>query len=398
MALADEPTIQYWAWWTVSQEDLQKAEKAIGAKIDYRQLNWGDVESKLLTAVIAGSGPDVIYVDPSWFDAFASKGVLTDLNPYLKTDNDSLWKDIFPSGMELWQSDGKQWAVPNNVAPTLFWYNGTLMDDLGLARPDDSFDWNTWLADSRKAARDKDGDGRLDTEGFMPWWWEIGDLIRSNGGTLFTDGKLSINSQATRDALTFFKQVREFNLIEDWEQLPKYPQHPDAAWWDGAVLFAPGGDWIGPSVQKDGKWTFDIQVAPAPKSPIGQRSALLRGNGLAITSSSKHKDLAYKLIKYFLSDDVQKQTAQNGQLPGRISIAHQYYLTGGVKYPYDRNTIIQSLAYQQGPDKNVDWSETYGVWNSPIKAEADKFLRGQESMDAMMTNMAKLVNAILDKQ
>lgn len=394
-ALAEQTTVQFWTWWSVEDEDLAKMSQAIGARVEYRQLPWGEFLDKLVVSVLGNESPDVIYIDPAWFDAFAVKNVLTDLAPYIKRDNSGLWRDIFPAGMSLWEVQGRQFAAPNNLAPSLFWYNRTMLQELGLADPDERWDWNQWLQYARKATADGDGDGRADRLGFMPWWWQIVNLIWSNGGELFRGTELAHDSREVREALQFYRQFRELALIADWNQLAHkgFAEKPDAAWSAGYVLFAPGGDWVGPVTVRDGAtgpWRFDVRVALEPLSPKGKRAALLRGNGLGVPASSKNKDLAFALIKYLLGDETQAKGGAEGQLPARRSIAQQSYLTPQSNYSYRRETVIASLAYQRGPDKGVNWSQSYEVWNSPIKQQIGRYIDGQIGLEEAIQQIKTL--------
>lgn len=398
------PTAQaevvFWTWWHVDEEDLARMSEYVGEEVVYREVSFEDFLNQMVVAVAGGSAPDLIYVDPQWFDEFARLGTLTDLGPFIERDTTGIFfDDIFPTGMDLWKLDGRQLALPANVSPTLWWYNGTMFSELGIAPLDDSFDWEQFFEVARRATRDTNGDGLHDAKGLMPWWFDIATLIWSNGGELFVDGELAIDSDAAREALIYYKEFWDRELIVNWEELAHlgFAQVPDRAWKEGYVAFAPGGDWVGPSTVRDpntDEWFFDVQVAHVPRAPSGGRAGILRGNGLAIPTGAKNPEGAWRLIAYILDDYNQTRTAQDGQLPSRISIAQTEYLEGGF-YPYSKDTIIATMAYQRPPDTGVLWSQTYAIWNSPVKSNIEQFLTGAVSLEGAIETMKRQVSAML---
>lgn len=392
--------VVFWTWWHVDEEDLARMSEYVGEEVVYRELFFDDFQNQLIVAVAGGSAPDLIFVDPAWFDDFAQKGALTDLTSFIERDTEGIpFDDIFPTGMNLWNVDGRQLALPGNVSPSLWWYNGTMFTELGLPYLDDSFDWDQFFEYARRATRDTNGDGLHDAKGLMPWWFDIVTLIWSNGGELFMDGEIAIDSGAAREALIYYKEFWDRELIVNWEELAHlgFAQVPDRAWKEGYVAFAPGGDWVGPSTVRDPstqEWFFDAQVAHVPRAPSGGRTGLLRGNGLAIPTGAKNPEGAWKLMAYILDDYNQTRTAQDGQLPARISIAQTEYLEGGF-YPYSKDTIIQAMAYQRPPDTGVLWSQTYAVWNSPVKDNIAQFVSGAIPLEGAIETMKRQVSALL---
>jgi len=133
-----------------------------------------------------------------------------------------------------------------------------------------------------------------------------------------------------------------------------------------------------------------------PRARRGGRVGLLRGNGLAIPTGAKNPEGAWKLIAYILGDDNQTLTAHDGQLPARISIAQTEYLEEGY-YPYSKDTIIAAMAYQRPSDSGVLWSQTYAIWNSPIKANIERFVTGQTSLEGAIETMKRQVTAMLEE-
>lgn len=391
LAAADKVT--FWAWWTVSDEDLQEMSEAIGYEVDYRQLGFGDLRDQLVVSVAAGTPPDLIYVDPSWFDDFASQDALMDLNPLIERFPDLIpLDDIFPVGITMWSVGDKQLALPNNLSPELFWYNNTLFVEAGLPKLGDDFDVNQWFEFAKKLTVDRDDDGVYDQYGYQPWWYQICNLIWSYDGHIFKDGKVDCNNKGLREALQFYKQFWDYGIVCDWQQLAHMGQDdPQVAWQNGLIVFAPGGIWVpGAWTKSEGEYNFDVQVAHQPLSPIGKRAALVRGNGLAIPNGAPNVDGAFRLVSYLLGDKVQTDMAIDGtNMPSRISIATSDDFLPQENIPYDRQTIIESLEYHRGPVKGVNWSLSYDHWNSPIKQAFSAYYTSQITMAEMFDRIER---------
>lgn len=393
--------VEIWTWWDFTEEDIAEFEAVAGATVIPRNIPWGDFQEKLIVGVLGGAGPDLIFVDNQWFDDFATKGTLTDLTPFMERNPTNLpLDDIFPAAYQLWQLDGKQLAMPNSASPSLWWYNRTMFRELGLPDLDETFDWDQWFEYARIASRDIDGDGVDDRKGLMDWWSDIANLIWSNGGEIFIDGQIAIDSPASREAVDFYAEFFRRELVASWEELAHvgFAQIPDQAWNAGYIAFAPGGDWVGPITVRDpntNEWRFDVGVAHVPLAPSGGRVGLLRGNGLAIPMGAKNPEAAWRIIAHLLDDDRQALQANDGQMPARISIAaSNEYLPDG-QYPYDKGTIIASMAYQRPSDPGVLWSNTYAIWNSPIKDELSRFYRNEASLAEIMENITLRVTNML---
>src|SRR5688572_11930285 len=97
---ATQAEVVFWTWWQVSEEDLAKMTEFVGDEVVYREIGFEDFLNQLVVAVAGGTAPDLIYVDPQWFDDFAQKGALTDLGSFIERDTTGIpFDDIFPAGM-----------------------------------------------------------------------------------------------------------------------------------------------------------------------------------------------------------------------------------------------------------------------------------------------------------
>jgi raffinose/stachyose/melibiose transport system substrate-binding protein len=79
---------------------------------------------------------------------------------------------------------------------------------------------------------------------------------------------------------------------------------------------------------------------------------IAKSDSLAMSSSSKNKDAAIQLIKYFVDDTAQKYTAEKG---GKIPVT---------KVQYDESVAPPELSYVMDVFKNA--SATFGFYNESL--------------------------------
>ncbi len=95
------------------------------------KITWYDSEGlvvALKTALPAGEGPDVFYIETDWSDLITDGYVLP---------LDSLidWDNIYPWARKSWIRDGQTWAVPQEVYTDELYYNKNLLARLGFTLP-----------------------------------------------------------------------------------------------------------------------------------------------------------------------------------------------------------------------------------------------------------------------
>jgi multiple sugar transport system substrate-binding protein len=95
------------------------------------RITWYDSEGlvvALKTALPAGQGPDVFYIEADWSDLITDGYVLP-------LDNLIDWGNIYPWARQAWISGGKTWAVPQEVYTDELYYNKYLLAKLGFTPP-----------------------------------------------------------------------------------------------------------------------------------------------------------------------------------------------------------------------------------------------------------------------
>ena len=85
-----------------------------------------------------GSLPDVFWMHSNEIYRYASNDMLLDLTDRISASN-LVDLSKFPQGLnEIYNHEGKQYAVPKDFDTIGLWYNKNLFDEANLSYPDES--------------------------------------------------------------------------------------------------------------------------------------------------------------------------------------------------------------------------------------------------------------------
>jgi ABC-type glycerol-3-phosphate transport system substrate-binding protein len=211
-------TIQFW------HGQQQAAARALTKLVDQFNASHADVKvevssggvtvdemlPKVISAIAAGTYPDVVYLYGSWAANIAKSGKTVDLSDRVGEPGFN-WDDFWPASKEIVSPGGKVIGFPALIDNLSVIYNKRLFDEAGMSYP--SADW-TW-DDFRQTAKELTDpakhiygvnypvSGSLDTVWrFFPGLWQRGGEIISDDGS-----EALFNSQAGIDNLTMWQQM-----------------------------------------------------------------------------------------------------------------------------------------------------------------------------------------------
>jgi len=108
---------------------------------------WDVFYQKLLPALAAGNGPDLVAMDSSQLPQYAGKHVFLPLTSYYANPaNDTA--ALVPGAVAATKAGGTEYAVPANFAPMMLYWNKTLFSKAGISGP--PANWTQWQSDAVK--------------------------------------------------------------------------------------------------------------------------------------------------------------------------------------------------------------------------------------------------------
>ena len=305
--------------------DLEKAHPGVHVKITWYEKN--PMLAALKTALPAGEGPDVYYVEPDWTE-YVDAGYL------LPLDNLIDWKTIQPWARQTWVHDGKTYGVPQEAYTNELYYNKDLLKKLGYELPPNAqFTQSQFLEIVKKAK----------AAGMVPIAQGVGDrpfpgayivgeaLLRKLGKDdyrkLFT-GKLSFEDPRVVDVLKWTKELvdagaypKNFMTLKLGESHYYFYSKP------GALMLPMGSWYTGRAfvpVDKGGQpKDFPLGIMQFPAMDGGacnQCKTSGIGASFGINAASKHKELAAEFLNAMSTPAMGKRWIETIYLQSAVDV------------------------------------------------------------------------------
>lgn len=309
-----------------SSEALNKAfmQKYPNVTIKRVSRSFSDLKTTLKLALSSTNPPDVVQANQGYPDmgTFVKAGLLQPVDSYAKAYG---WDTSFPTqllDLNRFTSDGKTWKTGSlyGVSQTGeivgIYYNKAELKSLGLPAPTTLADFETALAKAKSSGMQPISYGDANKSPGIHMFGviqaatagkaEVRNLVFNQGGAKWTDpGTLkaasTLRGWADRGYLgSGFNGQSEDQAV--------------AAFTQGKSLFLVDGTWqaavIAPKMKNNVGFTA---LSPA----AGQPPLTQGGEGLAwaVTSKSKHPDVAAAYINFLVDNNGMKTSADNGNLP-----------------------------------------------------------------------------------
>lgn len=284
--------------------------------------------SKMILSFIAKAEPDIMMLDLSSAAVFVNNGVLTDLTPIIRKDSTFKADDFFPNAMNAGRRGASVYAVPQDFTPVVVYYNKRLFDRAGVSYPKPGWNFNDFLQTARKLTT-KDQYGFAFSNwmaGWIMWLWNNG------GDVLSPDGKRAegfFDSPQNIQTVTFLRDlVQKYHVSPTLSATAAMGVDPFA---NGQAAMAVSGHWslVGyANAPKDenGKprltWD-DLGVVEMPHNTAEPHTVVYE-SGYAIGKNCKHKEMAWKFIKFMTGYHAQSLYNASGiAVDGRKDVAEE---------------------------------------------------------------------------
>ncbi|HET7559692.1 MAG TPA: extracellular solute-binding protein [Limnochordia bacterium] len=355
----------YWDWHAPRANLVQKYAKQYEAlhpdvQIDV-QVQSGDFEAKLATAISAGSPPDISQVHNSWVGRLVSG-----LTPYPET--------MFP-GAQLRADNalfdmvstlqGKVYFLPEGIMAAGIYYNTDALAEAGLEKP--ALDWANFTNQAKKLV-EKDSTGKISRAGFdfsagnFQWLWS--DINYQEGGFLFgKDGGVTFNSPQSQAAWQI-----ELNLLKAGVDNPK--QGMDFAKGQAAMKY--NWTWYAASAAAAKDLNYSVSMVPTPTGksvPARGRNNAEIGMAVPVAIPENHKSEAFRFIKWLFgnADFMTELNVALGTIPTQRALWNRPEFTSAPSF----RMLTQEMQYTVFPGPVDNW-----YWDLLTKV-ADRLKAGE---------------------
>ena len=339
-----------------------------GATVENVFVPYDQLNSKLVSAAGAKTGPDVVVFNGAEASTLALGGALAPLDDYWAgfADADKVSESV------IHKVDGTTYAVQGYVNLLGLWYNADILAEIGVEPP-------TTMDELEAAmAKAKDAGYAGITLSALPQSqgeWQAYPWITSEGFS-YDDPQADALAAGLARVRGWVENGWLSQEAVTWDQTVPFQQF--AA---GKTAFAANGNWQMGTAKSDAK--FEYGVVPLPLSSTG--GVYLGGEGEGIGAFSKNPDLAWEyLTATYLDAKGQLLPAEIvGSLPSRTDAAADDAVTGNALLKPFAQTITQFGANYPAsviPAQSVAdvqltlgqaWSAAVGGQKSPQQAADD---------------------------
>lgn len=307
-----ERELALWSHWADHETKVAFVEKAareleqrhsdVKVKITWYQKN--PLYAALQSALRAGRGPDIFYLDPDRTE-YIDNGLLLALDDLVN------WDNVYPWARSAWQHGGKTWGFPLEASTVEWYYNADLMKKLGfkIKAPHYQLSQNDFMNLVKKAA----------AAGITPIVQGVGDrpypgayvthelLLKKLGkqdyGKLL-NGELSFKDPRVTDVFKYVEALvkagaypKSFSTLKLGESHYYFHTNP------GGVIF-PLGSWytsraFNPPDKGGQPENFPLAMMNGPAMDGGACNACKTNNvagSFVVNANTKHPDLAGELL------------------------------------------------------------------------------------------------------
>jgi raffinose/stachyose/melibiose transport system substrate-binding protein len=350
-------------------DDLIKGfeQKYPNVTINRVERSFGDLKALLKLALTGPKAPDIVEANQGWPDMgeMVKAGLLLPLDNYAKAYG---WYDRVSANanaLNSWSPDGRQFGTgslfgfTNEGELVGVYYNRTMLQELGLSVPTTFAEFQTALATAKQGGKTPIQYADLDAFPGIHEWEAVQErFVPQQQLTDFIFGR-------GYDTISFEtpENIRAATLLQDWVRKGYFTPDFLASGYDDAVahfgqgqgLFMITGNWVVGNLGPD---NADFGFFAMPPAQAGGPPVSTGGPGfpLAISSSTKHPDVAAAFIDWMTDDNAAQTLLPAGQIPLNVG-----FTPTGV----DTGTLLADVLAAAGTVNDTDALVPYEDWAAP---------------------------------
>ncbi len=281
-----------------------------GVKATIQVIGWDDYWTLLEAGASGGELPDVFWMHSNQAQKYMENDMLMDLTDKIEASDKIDLGNYYQGIVDLYQSDGKQYAVPKDIDPIALWYNQTIFDECGVAYPDDTWTWDTFADAAKKLTTDEHWGYAIAPSNNQDSFY---NMVYSMGGEIISEDKKSsgYDKPETQKAIQLCVDMVQDGSCPDLNTISE--SGADVLFESGKVAMVTQGSWM-VAAFKDNEYTAaNCDVAVLPKdATTGKRVSIYNGLGWAASANTKNPDAAWSLIEWLGSKEMQEKQAELG--------------------------------------------------------------------------------------
>lgn len=379
-------------WRIAAQQSTIDAFEALHPNVTIKIESFPFVEyqTKINTAIKAGTAPDIITTIGQWAYPMIDAGLIAEI-PSDVLSADVLKADYWAGPANEAIVNGKVYMVPNTTTMGTggLIYNEDLLKEAGIVTPPKFSTWEEFMEAAQKCTK-FDADGKMTQAGFSAHGviesFQIGAFILQEGQQIIQDGKIAFDNDGGLAALQAYQDIYLKYKVDDPEFVGGIDGFPQ-----GRVCMMDIGAWAGQAAKTSNP---DIKVGygdplPSINPDFPTYSQMDTAWQFIVPASSKNQDMVWEFLKFYVSQDQYVARAKiDGELPP-LKAASLVYKDDPMLHAY-----VQSAEYSVYSGYKVDREKYNNTVNSYLQLLARGDLTPKDALEKMTADL----NAILAGQ
>ena len=292
-----------------------------GVAVSIEVIDWDNYWTLLEAGASGGDMPDVFWMHSNTAQMYMENGILLDLTDYIAADS-AIVKDNYYEGVwDLYNSDGKQYALPKDHDTIALLYNKAIFEEYGVDVPTDDWTWEDMYEAAKTITEKSNGDIyglALNTSNNQDGWY---NLVYDYGAQVITEDHkgTTIGSDQGKEAMEMVRKL----LTVGAPQSVVAETGTDSLFQSGKVGMITQGSWMINSFytaenHADYAWAM-LPYADTNGNgscDSGERYSCYNGLGWAANAGVSDPQACYDLISYFCSEEGQIKQAKLGVTMG----------------------------------------------------------------------------------
>ncbi|WP_333834464.1 extracellular solute-binding protein [Rubrimonas sp.] len=397
-ALAQQTTIRMWfngtpeAHGAVLERLIPAFETANpDIKVEYEITAWSAYQQQIATAAAGGTLPDIIFGFSNLVAGFAERGLLADHGAFFDPD------DFVPATVELTSWNGVWSMLPTWFSANALSWRTDLIEAGGVDASAPPQNWDEWLSWA-EAATVRDASGAITQLGFYSSSFNFNRsnlftrLVEANGGRMFSDDGMTamMNAPEAVEAAAFLQK-----LVQCCD-VPRSIEADNVGLGQGRTAMVYNNfafrNW-------QNEFPDLLQYAglglvpPGPQGGEEMAGAGLGANVIAITSTSRNKEAAARLLQFLIvePDIIVQLAGLGGSIPGAIlPEGHPYLAANSLAQRYLDLALTGGAADPKHPNFS-EYEAILNVWLDEL------MLNGMDPQTAMDSAAREIQSEIIDR-
>ena len=365
-----------------------------GCTVEVDMVSWEDANTKVLSAITADEGPDVVQIIETAAGQIYSSGAFVALDEYI--DKFGGYDAYLQAGLDYGTYDGVLYGLPWGGDTRLYYTRQSVLDAAGIESIPDDWTWSDFLdvLDKIKAAGYEAPFatmGSISTDVSFYYYY----TLISNGGNIISEDNTTalFDSEEARQTL---KQIAD--LVVDGYMPASFAELSEdtltAAFINGDVQMVPLSS--GQVAAAAAAGVDDIVALYLPRGEDGTYGGIMCISLMSVPAYSEHQDAAMDFLAFLNSKEWQvSYNAYCSWIPGRHDAGQDEAFSEGWS-PALVNGMAQATSFMPGNVHTVAINSMMVEELANFYASLSDNAYTDEEIDECLNRMQTLAQAELD--